>query len=365
MRLLNGFLRAGAVRLTGVLLATVAIAACCVGVSSAAPGVIRTVHVGSGAAAVSSDGTHVWVVSSPSYPAKGTVSEIEASSGTVIRTIPVGVDACGGGVSSDGTHVWVTNCNDGTVSEIEASSGTVIRTIPVGGYPHGVSSDGTHVWVAGGGPSGNDGTVTEIEDSSGTVIRTIPVGGYPDGVSSDGTHVWVTNDSEKGTVTEIEDSSGTVIRTINVGSGPSGVSSDGTHVWVANDVHHLNSWCVGNGTVSEIEASSGTVVRTIPVGLPFSLPLDRAGSCPDGVSSDGAHVWVANSADGTVSEIEASSGTVVGTIPVGGPGPGGVSWHGTHVWVTGDDTVSELPASYTGAKKDPKKKPQLTKKKRR
>ena len=82
---------------------------------------------------------------------------------------------------------------EGTVSEIEASSGTVIRTIHVGGEPEGVSSDGTHVWVTNGGAGG----VSEIEASSGTVIRTIHVGDDPDGVSSDGTHVWVTNVEER------------------------------------------------------------------------------------------------------------------------------------------------------------------------
>jgi YVTN family beta-propeller protein len=118
MRVLDGFSRAGAVRLTGVLLATVVVAACCVGVSSAAaPGVIRTIHVGRYPSGVSSDGTHVWVTNSLS----NTVSEIKASSGTVIRTIHVGSGP--GGVSSDGTHVWVANYGHGrvrgdTVSEI-------------------------------------------------------------------------------------------------------------------------------------------------------------------------------------------------------------------------------------------------------
>ena len=109
MRLLDGFSRAGAVRLTGVLLAAIAVAACCIGVSSAASeSVIRTIHVGKEPFAVSSDGTHVWVTNSLQFaPGESTVSEIEASSGTVIRTIHIGgwLD----GVSSDGTHVWVTN----------------------------------------------------------------------------------------------------------------------------------------------------------------------------------------------------------------------------------------------------------------
>ena len=327
MRLLDGFSRAGAVRLTGVLLAAVAVAACSVGVSSAAAGLIHTINVGS-PYGVSSDGTHVWVTD----VAEETVSEIEASSGTVIRTIHVGRNPYG--VSSDGTHVWVANFGpfgeEGTVSEIEASSGTVIRTIPVGFYPFGVSSDGTHVWVAK-----NEGPVSEIDASSGTVIRAIPVGREPVGVSSDGAHVWVTNLEEE-TVSEIEASSGCVeassgcvIRTIHVGREPWGVSSDGTHVWVT--IH-------GEDTVSEIEASSGTVIRTIPVG-----------NAPEYLSSDGTHVWVANQVEDTVSEIEASSGTVIHTIHVGNE-PTGVSSDGTHVWVTnsgGQGTVSEIPTSYT------------------
>ena len=173
------------------------------------------------------------------------------------------------------------NFGEDTVSEIEASSGTVIRTIPVGSGPVGVSSDGTHVWVAN--EVGH--TVGEIEASSGTLMRTIPVGYDPERVSSDGTHVWVTEDTieDEATVTEIEASSGTVIRTIPVGYGESGgVSSDGSHVWVANYVEP---------TVTEIEASSGTVIRRIPVGSPA------------GVSSDGSHVWVANYGEGTLSEI--------------------------------------------------------------
>ena len=303
MRLLDGFSRAGVVRLTGVLVAAVAVAACCVGVSSAAAAeVIRTIRVGLYPDAVSSDGTHVWVANSGEH----TVSEIEASSGAVIRTIEVGLFPRG--VSSDGTHVWVANQGyspTGTVSEIEASSGAVIRTIPVGDEPYGVSSDGTHVWVT----NYTEDTVSEIEASSGSVIRTIPVGGGGGGnawgVSSDGTHVWVANWAAF-TVSEIDASSGTVIRSIPVFGFPSGVSSDGTHVWVGS---------VAEDGVSEIEASSGTVVRAIPVGKKAVE-----------VSSDGAHVWVTNLEEDTVSEI-----TTGPEVSIEAPASGGTYLQGTAV----------------------------------
>ena len=69
-------------------------------------------------------------------------------------------------MSSDGTDVWVTNATDGTVSEIDAASGTVVNTIPVGNAPLGVSSDGTHVWVA----NEESGTVSEIQISATALI---------------------------------------------------------------------------------------------------------------------------------------------------------------------------------------------------
>jgi DNA-binding beta-propeller fold protein YncE len=70
-----------------------------------------------------------------------------------------------------------------------------------------------------------------------------------------------------------------VMRTIPVGLGPGGVSSDGTHVWVADSGPGLT---VGH-TVCEIGVSSGRVIRTIGVG-----------TVPSAVSSDGRDVWVAN-----------------------------------------------------------------------
>ena len=121
-------------------------------------------------------------------------------------------------------------------------------------------------------------------------------------------------------------SAATVVQTINVGDSPNGVSSDGTHVWVTNSE---------DNTVTELEASTGAAVQTIGVG-----------SEPNGVSSDGTHVWVANQNDSTVTELSATTGAVVQTINVSNSAYG-ISSDGTHVWVTNyqGNTVTELDAS--------------------
>ena len=107
-----------------------------------------------------------------------------------------------------------------------------------------------------------------------------------------------------------------------MGDDPDAISSDGTHVWVAN---------YNDNTVTELDASTGSVVQTIGVG-----------NEPDGVSSDGTHVWVTNAGQHG-DRARRFDGSVVQTIAVGSD-PNGVSSDGTHVWVAnyGDTTVTEL-----------------------
>jgi DNA-binding beta-propeller fold protein YncE len=54
-------------------------------------------------------------------------------------------------VSSDGTHVWVTSNVGNSVTELNATTGALVRSIRgfafAFGNPTAVSSDGTDVWV--------------------------------------------------------------------------------------------------------------------------------------------------------------------------------------------------------------------------
>ena len=50
-------------------------------------------------------------------------------------------------ISSLDGYVWVTNVALGTITQILASTGAVVRTINVQGSPYGISSDGSNVWM--------------------------------------------------------------------------------------------------------------------------------------------------------------------------------------------------------------------------
>jgi DNA-binding beta-propeller fold protein YncE len=75
------------------------------------------------------------------------------------------------------------------------------------------------------------------------------------------------------------------VGTFPVGSRPAGLVSDGTHIWVANGA---------DGTVTELN-SDGSQARTLDVG-----------NNPDAITWDGPHIWVANADDNTVSELNSS-----------------------------------------------------------
>ena len=163
-----------------------------------------------------------------------TVSVIETSTNTVIKTVPVGIRPAGVAVAPHGDQVYVTNYYDNTVSVIQMTKNTVTETIGVGEGPHGiaVTPDGSYVYVS----DYDSDTVSAINTSDHTVT-TIPVGGMPDGiaVTPSGKYVYVSNFADD-TVSVIQTSNNKTIATISVGDGPKGVavSPDGAYVYASS-----------------------------------------------------------------------------------------------------------------------------------
>ena len=73
-------------------------------------------------------------------------------------------------------------------------------------------------------------------------------------------------------------------------------------------------------------------------------------SAPQGIASDGVHLWVANEFGDSVTELNAADGSWVRTlsgVSYGFNGPFGIAFDGTHLWVTNytGNFVTELNAS--------------------
>jgi hypothetical protein len=220
---------------------------------------------------IAADGTHVWVANGMS------LTEVNASDGTVIRVLSGGKYARiqPSRIADDGTHLWVAsssgdwddpaispdglplNHGSGSVTELSASDGSVIRTLSGSKYqfndPAGIAADGTDVWVTN---LDYGRWVIELNASNGSVIRTLPrfaapgtnlmVEPVPLGIATDGTRVWIA-DYGNNLVTELNASNGTFIRTLSDGSHfstssyewgynfPNAIAVESTHVWITSN----------------------------------------------------------------------------------------------------------------------------------
>jgi peptide/nickel transport system substrate-binding protein len=113
------------------------------------------------------------------------------------------------------------------------------------------------------------------------------------------------------------------VQTITVGNGPSGVAYGEKAVWVTNSA---------DGTVSEIDPETGSVRRTLSAVIGSS-----------GIAVGFGRVWIASPPSGSVVALDPGSGRVVERIGVG-VDPGAIVTGAGAVWVVNraDDTVSKI-----------------------
>lgn len=202
-------------------------------------------------------------------------------------------------------RAFVSLSGDNEVAVVDLASLQVIGRIATGAAPHGLrlSPDGTELYVA----NVDDGSVSVIDTASLTEAARIPVGEAPVqvGFTPDGSKVYVSLRDEN-RVAVIDRASRTVEGKIDVGPGPIQLvaTPDGKQVYVANQGPEATP----NDTVSVIDTTTGKVVKTLKTGL---------GAHGVSASADGAFVFVTNTADDSVSVIDARRQEVVGTVPVG------------------------------------------------
>jgi hypothetical protein len=263
-------------------------------------------------------GNYLWVVSQSQQPnATWTLIQLDAATGTRLRTLKWDGVANLGGVAIDGSDLWVTGDGFGNVTELDASTGAVIRVVSSLDFgfftPGTVAADGPDIWVA----SQDDGSttkdsVTELDAATGKILRTIPYGALPDPdfIDAAGGHIWVANNDDDGSgpylcgsVTELDAGTGAVLRVLAGGrygfDNPSAIVAEGTSMWVA-DWRNPSYACPGGGPsgLTEISAANGAWEQTATGNC--SILENTAASLLDGppgcyvpsdmVAADG-HIW--------------------------------------------------------------------------
>lgn len=233
----------------------------------------------------------------------------------------------------------------------------IIKTIPVGNSPSGIgiTPDNRFAYVANnddhpffmdnGIPGGS--TVSVLNLATNQLIKTITDASFSEPytitINPDGSKVYVTN-SNSTTITIIDTATNTVTGTISGFDGPSGIviTPDGKTAYVNN---YGGPAGVGSGnatTVRVVDLTTDTIT-----GAAITVDLAPASLA---ITPDGAFVYVINYVDGnpgtgTISIIQTSDNTVVGTIPgFSGPFSIAITPDGSFAYVTnfGSNNFSPL-----------------------
>ena len=268
--------------------------------------VVRHVLVGRRPVAVAIGHGSVWVANADD----GTVSRIHQDRHEVIRTIGIGAPAIDLAVATDA--VWVANGSDGTVSRIDPSADAVVETIDLRGSSelawnptYAVDADDDSVWIAAGPHH-----VLRVDPTTNEPSAIIDVGHVPIGVALGQEALWVVTTAER--ALRIEPHTNTATAEVPIGY-PVALTAGKQAVWVSDS----------RGQVWRINPDTAAVSQTTPVGRGL------VGLC----ATDGV-VFAANNADGTVVQIDAQDGQVVGVVPVGHAPTDVASLDGKTVWVS-------------------------------
>ena len=273
--------------------------------------VLRTFQVGQSPTKMALTGVHLYVANSGS----NSVSMIDLDTNTVSAPIPVGVNPSGLTVSPDGKWVYVTNRGSNTVSVINAATNTIVGSpIVVGSQPTSlvISPDSSLSYVAN-----SDDTVSVIDTRTNTVVRTVSIDPNPEigshaiALSQASNYPYRADDRIY--VTDAADRTmralaitpspapqlPATMTPITTGIGPGSVAIVGNYAYVVN---------AGSNTVSRIDTTSNTVV-----GSPITL-----GSWLTSVAADPAaqRVYVSDYYDNKIYAINTNTNTVVDSYDV-------------------------------------------------
>jgi DNA-binding beta-propeller fold protein YncE len=191
--------------------------------------------------------------------------------GPVVRTVAVGRQPSGALiVDAQSGRAFVANQSDFTVSMLDTTSGSVLRTFSgSGGYKWvAVENDGRRVLVN----DANSGTISVLDGHTGAILRTFVFPSDSHGDASQGAlvvddrtgHVFMVHPAGR-TITMLDARSGAVLRSIDVCRGPQEVS-------VSARTGHVFVKC-NDGTTAMLDAGSGRVLARVSTGSTYGCVL--------------------------------------------------------------------------------------------
>jgi YVTN family beta-propeller protein len=246
---------------------------------------LRTVTVGRGThlLAVHERTGRVFVTNG----ADASVSLLDARSGRVLRTIPLGFIPSGIAVDERTDRVFLltgapsfqpyptTQCAPPIVSLLDARSGRVLRTVPLGLSAAAIAVDERtgRAFVS----DTLDRTVLVLDGRTASVVRTVAVGRAPGALAVDArTGDIVVANAYDNSVSMVDAASGRVVRTMLLGLPPRAIVVDQRRGRVVVLTGEEFVPAASTGQVQVLDGRTGRLLHTVAVGADASaLALDE------------------------------------------------------------------------------------------
>jgi len=235
----------------------------------------------------------------------GDVHVLDARSGALTATLPVGAVAQGVKIAPDGRHGLAMAQADDVVVVIDLDAGERVASIPVGAGPHNAvfSADGAlaYVTLQGGG------AIAVIDMQTRQKVDEIPTPGLETphnlDLSEDGQRLWIRD--FVGQVGVLELASETMLATFPVGNGHGGID-------VLPGGRYVATGAIADSVVTVIDAQALEVAASVEVG-----------TGPHGVraSRDGRYLYASLTADDAIAVIDTETLEVVRREPLAGAFP--------------------------------------------
>jgi hypothetical protein len=309
------------------------------------PSALAAAAVACVAALAAGAGDFHWITSSPAAPH----STVAGGLG-VVRVIPSTGQVWAGpsfqevnGIADGLGSLWLTGgdaAQKHLLYAVDAVTGRLNATVRFPSLPvinpNDVAVGSGAVWVAVGASVYRVGPGTSLVDNRVTrAFAALPHGRLIGDIAVDAGAVWVT-DSTRGRVYRFAAATGRLEAVVAVGATAGALTVGDGGVWVANgDAHTVSRISVTRnrvdlvvtvpGVPSHLAASESGLWVTDGTNSVVNLPEGHFGRVltvpvgrgPTGVAAIGNTVWVANTADGTLSRIDARRHVAVATVRVG------------------------------------------------
>ena len=160
---------------------------------------------------------------------------IDVPSREITGRLAIGLDANGLALDYTGTRLYVSNQSDGTVSEVDLTTRTVLRSIQVGGHPQELvrSPGGTLLFVA---DEAGSVQIWSLRQGTKRGDIQVPGGAFAMAVSPDWRQLYISS-SLGGAVYMIDWKTGATLKTVTTGGMPRRIAftAEGTTALVANE----------------------------------------------------------------------------------------------------------------------------------